>query len=144
MRRKWQPTLLLLLGKSHGQRNLEGCSPWGRWGSDTTEQLHFHFAFSYIGEGNGNPLHCSCLDNPRDSGAWCSAVYGVAQSWTWLKWLSSLAAVAASLMAFEQWAAGPLLVTVVSNIVFSGLRPATWFAGSRVNRMLVRTLGWQQ
>ena len=38
--------------------------------SDTTERLHFHFSLSYIGEGNGNPLQCSCLENPRDGGAW--------------------------------------------------------------------------
>ena len=53
--------------------------------SDTTEQLHFHFSLSCIGEGNGNPLQCSCLENPRDRGAWCAAVYGVAQSRTRLK-----------------------------------------------------------
>ena len=75
--------------KSHGRRSLEGCSPWGRWGSDTTQQLHFNFSLWCIGEGNGNPLQCSCLENPRDGGAWWAAVYGVAQSWTWLKWLSS-------------------------------------------------------
>ena len=69
--------------------------PWmeepGRlqWGSDTTERLHFHFSLSCIGEGNGNPLQCSCLENPRDREAWWAAIYGVAQSWTWLKWLSS-------------------------------------------------------
>ena len=49
----------------------------------------FHFSLSCIGEGNGNPLQCSCLENPRDEGAWWAAVYGVTQSWTWLKWLSS-------------------------------------------------------
>ena len=54
-----------------------------------TERLHFHFSLSCIGEGNGNPLQCSCLENPRDGGAWWAAVYGVAQSRTWLKWLSS-------------------------------------------------------
>ena len=57
-----------------------GCSPWGRYESDTTEQLHFHFSLSCIGEGNGNPLQCSCLQNPRDGGAWWAAVYGVAKS----------------------------------------------------------------
>ena len=88
-RRQWHPTPVLLPGKSHGWRRLEGCSPWGRWGSDTTERLHFHFSLSCIGEGNGNPLQCSCLENPRDGGAWWAAVYGVAQSWTRLKWLSS-------------------------------------------------------
>ena len=76
-------------GKSHGRRSLVGCSPWGCWGSDTTEQLHFHFSLSCIGEGNGNPLQCSCLENPRDGGAWWAAVDGVAQSRTRLKRLSS-------------------------------------------------------
>ena len=66
-----------------------GCSPWGPHESDTTERLHFHFSLSCIGEGNGNPLQCSCLENPRDGGAWWAAVYGVAQSRTRLKWLSS-------------------------------------------------------
>ena len=88
-RRQWHPTPVLLPGKSHGWRSLVGYSPWGRWGSDTTERLHFHFSLSCIGEGNGNPLQCSCLENPRDGGAWWPAVYGVTQSRTWLKWLSS-------------------------------------------------------
>ena len=66
-----------------------GCSLWGRSESETTERLHFHFSLSCIGEGNGNPLQCSCLENPRDGEAWWAAVYGVAQSQTWLKWLSS-------------------------------------------------------
>ena len=55
-RRQWHPTPVLLPGKSHGWRSLVGCSPWGRWESDTTERLHFHFSLSCIGEGNGNPL----------------------------------------------------------------------------------------
>ena len=65
-RRQWHPTPALLPGKSHGQRSLVGCSPWGRKESDTTERLPFHFSLSCIGEGNGNPLRCSCLENPRD------------------------------------------------------------------------------
>ena len=73
-------TPVLLPGKSPGQRNLVGCSPWGHKESDMTEQLHLHFSLSCIGEGNGNPLQCSCLENPRDRGAWWAAVYGVAQS----------------------------------------------------------------
>ena len=76
-------------GKSHGWRSLVGCSPWGRSESDMTERLHFHFSLSCIGEGNGNPLQGSCLENPRDGGAWWAAVYGVAQSRTRLKRLSS-------------------------------------------------------
>ena len=73
---QWHPTPVLLSGKSHGRRSLVGCSPWDREESDMTEQFHFHFSLLYIGEGNGNPLQCSCLENPRD---------GVAQSWTRLK-----------------------------------------------------------
>ena len=66
-----------------------GCSPWGHTELDTTERLHFHFSLSCIGDGNGNLLQCSCLENPRDGGAWWAAVCGVAQSRTRLKWLSS-------------------------------------------------------
>ena len=65
-----------------------GLQSMGSLESDTTEWLHFHFSLSCIGEGNGNPLQCSCLENPRDGGAWWTAVYGVAQSRTRLKWLS--------------------------------------------------------
>ena len=79
-RRQWHPTPVLLPGKSHGWRSLVGSSPWGHEESDMTERLHFHFSLLCIGEGNGNPLQCSCLENPRD---------GVAQSRTQLKWLSS-------------------------------------------------------
>ena len=88
-RRQWHPIPVLLPGKSHGQRSLVGCSPCGREESDKTERLHFHFSLSCIGEGNGNPLQCSCLENPRDGGTWWAAVYGVTRSQTWLKRLSS-------------------------------------------------------
>ena len=88
-RRQWHPTPVLLPGKSQGRRSLVGCSPWGRKESDTTERLHFHFLLSYIGEGNGNPLQCACLENVRDGGACWAAVYGVAQNWTRLMRLSS-------------------------------------------------------
>ena len=67
---QWRSTPVLLPGNSHGWRSLVGCSPWGPEESDTTERLHFHFSLSRIGEGNGNPLQCSCLENPRDGGAW--------------------------------------------------------------------------
>ena len=83
------PTPVFLPGKSHGRRSLGGCSPWGLKESETTERLHFHFSLSRTGEGNGDPLQCSCLENPRDRGAWWAAVCGVAQSWTRLKQLSS-------------------------------------------------------
>ena len=88
-RRQRHPTPVLLPGESPGWRSLVGCSPWGCEELDTTERLHFHFPLSCIGEGNGNPLQCSCLENPRDGGAWWAAVYGVAQGRTRLKRLSS-------------------------------------------------------
>ena len=84
-RRQWHPTPVLLPRKSHGRRSLVGSSSWGRLESDTTERLHFHFSLSCIGERSGTPLQCSCLENPRDRGAWWAAIYGVAQSWTRLK-----------------------------------------------------------
>ena len=97
-RRQWQPTLVLLPGKSHGQRSLVGCSPWGCKESNKTERLHFHFLLSGTGEGNGNPLQYSCLGNSADRWAWRATVCGVARvkcvletkpsppqsAWTWL------------------------------------------------------------
>ena len=88
-RRQWQLTPVLLPGKFHGQRSRVGFSPWGRKELDMTEWLHSHFSVLCIGEGNGNPLKCSWLENPRNGGAWWAAVYGVVQSRTWLKWLRS-------------------------------------------------------
>ena len=92
-RRQWHPTPVLLPGKSHGWKSLVGCSPWGREESDTTERLHFHFSLSCIGEGNGNPLQCSCLEIPRDGGVWWLPSMGshrVGHDW------SDLAAAAAA------------------------------------------------
>ena len=94
-------------------RSLVGYSPWGRKESDTTEWLHIHVQKMWWlrknrylnnprepdGEGNGNPLQCSCLQNPRDGRALWAAVYGVAQSWTWLKWLSS----SSSILSLKFW-----------------------------------------
>ena len=88
-RRKWQPTPVFLPGESQGWGSLVGCCLWGLAESDTTERLQFHFSLACIGEGNGNPLQCSCLDNPKDGGSWWAAVHGVAQSRTRLKRLSS-------------------------------------------------------
>ena len=88
-RRKWQPTPVFLPWESREQGSLVGCCLWGRTESDTTERLPFHFSLSCTGEENGNPLQCSCLENPGNGGAWWAAVYGVAQSWTRLKRLSS-------------------------------------------------------
>ena len=69
--------------------------------SDTTEQLHFYFSLSCIGEGNGNSLQCSCLENPRDGGAWWAAIYGVAQSQTRLKRLSSSSSSSSRMMGYN-------------------------------------------
>ena len=93
-RRWWHPIPVLFPGKSHGWKSLVGCSPQGHEESDTTEQLHFHFSLSCTGEGNGNPLQCSCLENLRDGGAWWAAISGVAQSQTRLKRLSSSSSTA--------------------------------------------------
>ena len=88
-RRKWQPTPVFLPGESQGRWSLVGYCLWGHTESDPIERLHFHFSLSCIGEENGNPLQRSCLENPRDGGAWWAAVYRVTQSWTRLLWLSS-------------------------------------------------------
>ena len=99
-RRQWHPTPVLLPGKSHGRRSLVGGSPWGCTESDTTKRLHFHFSLSCIGEGNGNPLQCSCLENPRDGEAWWAVIYGFAQSRTRLKQLSSSSSSSALIKGF--------------------------------------------
>ena len=106
-RRQWQPTPVLLPGKSHGWRSLVGCSPWGREESDTTERLHFHFSLSCIGEENGNPFQCSCLENPRDRGAWWAAVYGVAWSVTRLEQCSSSSSSSSSMIENVSVKEGP-------------------------------------
>ena len=132
-RRRWHPTPVLLPGKFHGQRSLVGCSPWGRWGSDTTERLHFHFSLSCIGEGNGNSLQCSCLENPRDGGAWWAAVYGVAQSQTRLKQLGSSSRIKTYIRF--QWRkgckpTGPVLPRECVNIIIITISHSIWFLGS--------------
>ena len=120
-RRQWHPTSVLLPGKSHRRRSLVGCSPWGLEESDTTERHHFHFSLSCIGEGNGNPLQCSCLENPRDGGAWWAAVCGVAQSRTQLKRLSSSS------------------IPILKRYVFPYLRDMY----SHTLETWVRSLGWE-
>ena len=97
-RRQWHPTPILLPGKSNGRKSLVGCSPWGRKELDTIERLHFHFSLSCFGEGNGNPLQCSCLENPGDGRAWWAAIYGITQSQTRLKWLSSSSSSSSSMV----------------------------------------------
>ena len=95
-RRQWHPTVVLLPGKSHGCRSRVGCSPWGREESDMTEWLHFHFSLSCIGEGNGNPLQCSCLENPgmvEPGGLPSKGWHRIGHDW------SDLAAAAAALMS---------------------------------------------
>ena len=85
---QWHPTPVLLPGKIPWTEEPGRLQPMGSLESDTAKRLHFHFSLSCIGEGNGNPLQYSCLEDPRDRGAWWAAVYGVAQSQTRLKRLS--------------------------------------------------------
>ena len=99
--RQWHPTLVLLPGKSHGWRSQVSYSPWGQEESEMTERLHFHFLLSCTGEGNGNPLQYSRLENPRDGGVWWAAIYGVAQSRTWLKRLSSRSSIAYESLSYS-------------------------------------------
>ena len=119
---QWHPTPALLPGESHGWRSLVGCSPWGREESDTTERLHFHFSLLCIGEGNGNPLQCSCLENPRD---------GVAQSLTRLKWLSSSSSIRsyyqqAKTILFLPFCFGCLLFLYLASLFQLGLPVLQW------------------
>ena len=121
-RRQWHPTPVLLPGKSHGQRSLVvGCSPWGREESDTTEQLHFDFSLSCTGEENGSPLQCSCLENPRDGGAWWATVYEVARSRTRLKRLSS----SSSLTRASRWCGGKDSISNAGDAGDLGLIPGS-------------------
>ena len=99
-----------------GRGALVGCSPWGREESDMTERLHFHFSLSCIGEGNGNPLQCSCLQNPRDRGAWWAAVYQVAQSRTQLKRLSSSSSSSMGRKVGFHWQSNMLLGSLESLV----------------------------
>ena len=96
-RRKWQPIPVFLPGKSHGRRSLEGCSPWGRWGSDTTERLHFNFSLSLFTfmhwRMKWQPTPVFLPGESQGWGSWWAAVYGVAQSQTRLKRLSSSSSV---------------------------------------------------
>ena len=107
--------------KSHGRRSLVGCSPWGCWELDMTERLHFCFSLSCIGEGNGNPLQCSCLENPRDGEAWWAAIYGASQSQTRLKWLSSSSSDKWCLVSFL--CAYQLFAYLLWRNIYSGFLP---------------------
>ena len=122
-RRWWHPTPVLLPGKSHGRRSLVGFSPWGREESDTTERLHFDFSLWCTGEGNGNPLQCSCLENPRDRGAWWAAIYGVTSSRTQLKRLSSSSS---SLLLSVSWLGRGLVSSLKAIVVFDLLEHRDW------------------
>ena len=128
------PTPVLLPGKSHGQRNLVGCSPWGLEESGTTEGLYFHFSLSCIGEGNGNPLQCSCLENPSDGGAWWAAVNGFTQSQTRLKRLSSSGSSLRDLNSPRRDEPEPPAVEVLSVSHWTtGKSPATSYFDSELD-----------
>ena len=113
------------LEKSHGQRSPVGCSSWGHEESDTSARLHFHCSLSCIGEGNGNPFQCSCLENPRDGGAWWAAICGIAQRRTWLKRLSSSSSSSSTqleLWVFKLKASLPL----INNSQYGLKRSCDW------------------
>ena len=133
-RRQWHPTPVLLPGKSHRWRSLVGCSLWSRWESGTTEQLHFHFSLPCTGEGNGNPLQCSCLENPRDGGTWWAAIYGVARSRTRLKRLTEAAAAVQDFAIF-------VIDTSIQNTKRLNLALWTRIATETVLRLSCNT-GW--
>ena len=130
-----------LAWKFHGRRSLVGCSPWGRKEPDTTERLHFHFSLSHIGKGNGNPLHCSCLENPRDGGAWWAAVCGVAQSWTRLKWLSSSSSLVDNYRPTPVWCA--FCYTVEPPVVDAAAAPWIRLASHSVTQRTTASQGLQ-
>ena len=125
-RRQWHPTPVLLPGKSHRWRSLVGFSPWGRYKSDSTERLHFHFSLSCIGGGNGNPLQNSCLENPRDGGAWWAAVHEVSQSWTRLKRLSSSSSSSTVTQAKKQESQGNWQGVCCTCVVMQHAWKMTW------------------
>ena len=129
-RRQWHPTPVFLPEKSHGWRRLLGCSPWGCEESDTTKRLHFHFSLSCVEEGNGNPLQCPCLENPRDGGAWWVTIYGVAQSQTQLKQLSSNSSRGNIFNNYEQFAYSYLLIEFKCHVI--KMNQSTWFSIIRV------------
>ena len=109
------------------------CSPWGHCELDTTERLRFHFSLLCIGEGNDIPLQCSCLENPREGEAWWVAVYGVAQSQTWLKWLSSNSSrVNSVLNRLFKFSCRPYDVAAIIDIMQHKLKES----GIRFNHML--------
>ena len=104
--------------------------------SDTTERLHFHFSLSCIEEGNGNLLQCSCLENPRDGGAWWAAVYAVAESRTWLKRLSSSSRACWNSCPLSRWCHPTISSSVVPffschlSFPASGSFPMSWLIAS--------------
>ena len=143
-RRRWHPTPVLLPGKSHGSSSQVGCSPWGPGELDTIERLHFHFSLSCIGEGNGSPLQCSFLENPRDGGAWWAAIYGVAQSQTQLKRLSSSSSGACVLSHFSRVQLFATLWTVVLQVLCPWNSPGknTGVGYCYLLQGIFLTLGW--
>ena len=135
-RRQWHPTPVLLPGKSHGQRSLVRYSPWGREESDTTEQLHFHVSLSCIGEGNGNPLQCSCLENPRDTGAWWAAIYRshrVGHNWSDLAAATIIMTNEESLWPYELKLKPFLQFSSVQSLSCVRLFAAPWIAARQAS-----------
>ena len=137
-----------MLGKLHGWRSLVGYSPWSCEESDTTEQLHFHFSLSCIGEGNGNPLQCSCLENPRDGGAWWAAVHWVSQSRIRLKRLSSSSSSSSSIILYAQLKVYKLPLKIKLRALLKAWSPHVFLSCFLFSPFLVcssfRTYNWSR
>ena len=112
--------------------------------TESQTRLHFHFSLSCIGEGNGNPLQCSCLEKPRVRGAWWAAVYGVAQSRTRLKRLSSSSSCCFYVRIGQSSQVGPLLAYRMDPILTFSSTCSTQLVGAlrlALNRSRMLGLG---
>jgi len=129
---QWRPTPVLLPGKSHEWRSLEGCGPWGCEESDMTEQLHFHFSLSCIGEGNGNPLQCSCLEKPgmaEPGGLPSMGSYWVGHDWSDLAMIQQMLAIWSFVpLPFLKpaWTSGSSLFTCCQSLAWRILSIVGW------------------
>ena len=106
--------------------------------------IHFHFSLSCIGEGNGNPLQCSCLENPRDGGASGAAIYGVPQNRTWLKWLSSSSSIQGYQHLFF-YRTAPIISSIQTSLPsIAAIRQILWHLPYQLRVVRCSTLYWPQ
>ena len=144
-RRQWHPTPVFLPRKSHGLRSLVRCSPWSCEESDTTERLHFHVSLSCIGEGNGNPLQCSCLENPRDAGAWWASIYRshrVGHNWSDLAVATIITTNEESLWPYELKLKPFLQFSSVQSLSGVRLFAIPWIAARQASLSITNSRSW--